>query len=177
MSNSSKFATTLSVSALFVSVVNVALTSPLLLEMYLQPKLVGTEANREIDGDNFRSFFVVKNEGRGTAKSVDIVLNAHHGDFVQVMQGFVGKVEEEPNGPPLKTVRIRSDYLAPNESILIIVTGNKKDLLEDAKAYDMKDLRPVGVTIPAYVSIRSERGLGDVSSPRSWAQTLLKTSQ
>lgn len=118
MQRGEKIAIGISVVALIVSIINTILTSPVIISLYSKPDISVVEVNREIDGDTFRTMFIAKNEGLSTAKSVELVLNVHAKDIVQTMQGFTGVMTEKPNGPPLKTVTLKTDYLAPNDSLV-----------------------------------------------------------
>lgn len=170
MQRGEKIAIGVSVIALLVSVINTILTSPVIIDLYSKPDISVVETNRELDGDTFRTMFIVKNEGSSTAKNVELVLNTHAKDIVQTMQGFTGEMIEKPNGPPFKTVTLKVNYLPPNDSFIVLLTGSKESLVSTAKAYNMEDGSPSNLTIPNAVSIRSERSIGNIYNQSPWFQ-------
>jgi hypothetical protein len=174
MSKESKIAIGISALALVISVVNMILTSPVLINLYSKPEISVEEINRDLDGDTFRTMFIVRNDGLSTARNVELVMNVNADDFIQTMQGFTGEVKEKPNGPPLKTVIFKTTYLPPNDSFFIIITGSKEDLIEMSKSYNMDDGSPSNVTVPAVVTLRSENSIGHVHRQPPWFQVNAK---
>lgn len=167
MEGSGRLATTLAIIAVVISVANVLLTSPVLIGLYSEPKLGVTEAGRASSGDRFQTSFVLRNEGRGTAKSVEMVINAHDSDLLQVLQGSV-KTEEKSNGPLFKIVTLRAEYLAPKETVLIVVFGERKRLLEDSQFINLRDQSRMTVTLPTVSLLRAEHGLGVIYNLPAW---------
>jgi hypothetical protein len=165
-----KIAIGISIIALVVSIINTILTSPVIINLYSKPEISVVEANRDLNGDTFRTMFIVKNNGSSTAKNVELVLNVNADDIVQTMQGFTGEMAEEPNGPPLKTVTLKLDYLPPNDSFVVLLTGNKENLISIAETLDTEDGSPLNLTIPNAVSIRSELSVGTVFNQSPWFQ-------
>lgn len=155
-------------AALIISILNTALTSPVLIDIYAPPRLTATEEQRQLDGDTFRTTFVVRNSGISGAKSVEVVLMTHAKDIIQVSNDVSAKVEEKPNGPPLKVVRVKLDYMAPNEDFGITVTGAKARLIEDAGNYYISDRSPLNKATPEITGLRSEKGLGTFSNQPAW---------
>lgn len=174
MQSGEKIAIGISAVALIVSIANTIFTSPIIIDLYSRPKISVVEANRELDGNTFRTMFIAKNNGSATAKNVELVLNVHAKDIVQTMQGFTGEMKETPNGPPLKTVTLKIGYLAPNDSFVVLLTGSKESLLSTAESYNIKDRSPSNLTIPSAVSIRSEAAVGDVFNQSPWFQVNAK---
>ncbi|KUJ75284.1 hypothetical protein AVO42_08095 [Thiomicrospira sp. XS5] len=170
MQRGEKIAIGVSVIALLVSVINTILTSPVIINLYSKPDISVVETNRELDGDTFRTMFIVKNKGSSTAKNVELVLNAYAKDIVQTMQGFTGEMIEKPNGPHFKTATLKVNYLPPNDSFIVLLTGRKESLVSISKAYNMKDSSPLNLTIPNAVSIRSERSIGNIYNQSPWFQ-------
>ena len=170
MQRGEKIAIGISAFALIISIVNTALTSPVIINFYSKPEVSVVEVNRELDGDTYRTMFIAKNEGSSTAKSVELILNTHSNDIVQTMQGFTGEMSEKPNGPSLKTLTFKVDYLAPNDSFIVLLTGSKESLLSTADAYNMSDGSPSNLTIPNAVSIRSESSVGNIYNQSPWFQ-------
>ena len=170
MRRGEKIAIGVSVIALLVSVINIILTSPVIIDLYSKPDISVMETNRELAGDTFRTMFIVNNEGSSTANNVELVLNAHAKDIVQTIQGFTGEMMEKPNGPSFKTVTLKVNYLPPNDSFVVLLTGSKESLVSTADAYNMKDGSPSNLTIPNAVSIRSERTIGNIYNQSPWFQ-------
>ncbi len=170
MPTADKVALYTSIAALLLSALNVVLTSPVLIDMYAKPRLTASEDHRQIDGDNFKTSFIVSNNGFSGARAVEVVLSAHAKDVVQVSPGVSATVEEQPNGAALKTVRIKLKYLAPDELFSINVSGAKKRLMEDAgnSDADNKAPSPTNVPVPAILNLRCEKGLGTFSNQPPW---------
>jgi len=169
-----KIAIGISAMALIVSILNMALTSPVLIDIYSSPEIAASEVHREFDGDTFRTRFVAKNTGAKSAKNVILTLSAHSDDIIQVAEGFTGDVSETPNGPYFKTVTIKTDYLARDDDIWVFVTGKKENLVSLANSYNMDDGSPSNISIPAIVSIKSERGMGTRKNLAAWFQVNVK---
>lgn len=167
MPTADKVALYTSIAALLLSALSVVLTSPVLIDMYAKPRLTAAEDRRQIDGDNFKTSFVVTNDGFSGARGVEVVLSAHSKDMVQVSPGVSATVEEQPNGAALKTVRIKLKYLAPDELFSINISGAKKRLMEDAGDY-VENRTPTNVAIPAILNVRCEKGLGTFSNQPPW---------
>lgn len=167
MQSSGKVATIISIIALGVSIINIALTSPVITDIYLKPNLSVTEVNRKISGDTFLTHFVVKNEGSRTASNIELVINAHDKDIISPMQGFTGEITEKENGE-FKTVTLKAPYLPPNDIFIIIITGSKKRLKWDSEIYNTADGSPANLTIPFVVSIKSAKGMGKVHLQPPW---------
>jgi hypothetical protein len=174
MQSNTKVPIIISIIALVVSVVNIALTSPIIIDIYTKPKLSVTEVNREIDGNTFHTMFVAKNEGSGTARNVELVINAHAKDIIQPRQGFTGEISEKDNGPSFKTVTFKATFLPAEDFISFIITGSKDSLISDSKAYNIKDHSPSNLTIPSVVSIKSEKGIGKIHHQPPWFQANFK---
>ncbi len=170
MQLNNKFTTIMSIISLIVSIVTLVLTSPVIIDIYLKPELVISEVNRELDGNTFRTMFILENNGRGTAKNIELVLNTHAKDLIQVMQGFTGESIEKDNGPSFKTVILKTPYLPLHGNIIVLITGSKESLISDSKAYNMEDKSPANLTIPAVVSIKSEKTLGIINNQVAWFQ-------
>ncbi len=167
MPTADKVALYTSVAALLMSAMNVVLTSPVLIDMYAKPRLSASEDHRQIEGDNFRTTFIVSNNGFSGARAVEVVLSAHAKDVIQVSPSVSATVEEQPNGAVLKTVRIKLKYLAPDELFSINASGAKKRLMEDAAGY--ADSKTEGnAPVPAILNLRCEKGLGTFSNQPPW---------
>lgn len=167
MPTADKVALTTSIAALLLSAVNVVLSSPVLIDMYAKPRLTASEDRRQIEGDNFKTSFIVANDGFSGARGVEVVLSAHAKDVVQVSPSVSAAIEEQPNGTALKTVRIKLKYLAPDELFSITVTGAKKRLMEDAGNSD-ETRTAATLPIPAILNVRCEKGLGTFSNQPPW---------
>ncbi len=167
MPTADKVALATSIAALLLSAVNVVLTSPVLIDMYAKPRLTASEDRRQIEGDNFKTSFIVANDGFNGARGVEVILSAHAKDVIQVSPSVSATVEEQQNGTAVKTVRIKLKYLAPDELFSITVTGAKKRLMEDAGNSD-ESKAPVALPIPAILNLRSEKGLGTFSNQPPW---------
>jgi hypothetical protein len=174
MGNESKIAIGLSAFALVISIVNMILTSPVLINLYSKPEISVEEINRELDGDTYRTMFIVSNDGSSSAKNVELIMNVNADDFIQTMQGFSGEVTEKSNGTVFKTVTLRASYLPPNDSFYIMITGSKEDLIEMSKSYNMEDGSPANVVVPAVVTLRSENSVGEVYRQPPWFQVNTK---
>lgn len=163
MPTADKVALYTSVAALLLSAMNVVLTSPVLIDMYAKPRLSASEDHRQIEGDSFKTSFVVANSGFRGARAVEVVLSAHAKDVIQVSPSVSATVEEQPNGA-LKTVRIKLKYLAPNEAFSINASGAKKRLMEDAAG----DKPGANGPVPAILNLRCEKGLGAFTNQPPW---------
>jgi hypothetical protein len=157
-----KVATTISVVALVFSIVQFALTAPIVTSYYLVPKLVVTGKGSDPKAKVLFGHFSVTNEGRAAATKIEIGMTIQIDQRVTIMPNIRTSVVEEPNPHFFKNIRIEIERLLPKEHVEIMVFPGpslqqlRPDIADFFKSGGMRE-------IPLVSFIRSAEGVGQIA--------------
>jgi len=112
-------ATVIAFLALLVSFSQLALTTPLLLEIYFKPELTVTDLTISTKETNSVGFSVY-NSGNKKAENVELSIIAGENDRISVMPDLGSEVTHN-NSVWVRTYRILVPYLSPKEGFSVIV--------------------------------------------------------
>ena len=152
-------ATTLSIIAIVLTVIQLFLSAPLLTQFYLTPDLVVTGSGSTLDAQNLHGVFEVKNMGRAAANNVQIGLQLEEHQTISIIPNINAKIVQEEIKFFMKDVRIEIPKLMPKERIDILINSGPNG--ERFQPNVAKSLMTVGYTeIPLISFIKSDEGFG-----------------
>jgi hypothetical protein len=152
-------ATTLSIIAIAVSVLQFLLTTPVLTQFYMTPELIVTGGGSSPDGQTLTGFFQLTNEGRALANNVQIAFTLQEHQRISVMPNVNATIVPDEKPAVIKNVRVEIPKVLSKEQIMIWVwPGPNGERLhpELAKAFMEGGVRE----IPMVSFVKSDEGFG-----------------
>lgn len=140
--------------ALVVSVIQLVLSTPMLLNLYFHPELRGEKM--PVDKGSHLHRFTITNLGNATAHNVDIVVTAIDGDAVRLT-------------PPVGTAEVSSTNMFVDHRFRVdhLIAGERMVIIVDTSTRTGKSTSPFGQFIqssfPQLRVLRSEEGVGELT--------------
>lgn len=158
------FATVLSVLALAISVIGIILTSPLIIEYYDRPQLVGSASIRYENSTFVNHEFTVRNTGRSMATGIEIEVYCLPTDSFEVLFGPSDVSTQKKNQSiddvfRLQQVFIRASRLTPNEHITFSVSSQVDELSNTNQFLNHKQ---IPIRLPCFRAILYDQGIAEV---------------
>jgi hypothetical protein len=157
-------AITISVIALVISFAQLLVTTPFVVDLYLKPRLV-VEQVPHSGSPNVVTFYV-RNDGRATAKSIEIGVVAGEQDRVSTMPDLGGTVNNDES-KVIRNFRVTVPYLNRSEGFWVHVyrdASTPQNLV--GQLIDRPEIWLDTGPIPAVTYLRSDGGAGDIRAPK-----------
>ncbi len=152
-------AITIALFALFLSVVQLFLNTPVLVNFYMEPELVVRGSGSDPKADVLIGMFEVNNSGRASATNVEIGLTVQEDQRVSLMPNIEADITEDKEPVFIKKVRIKIPKLTSGETVVILaVPGPSNEKLKDELADFF--VRSGIKEIPMIDFIKSDQGMG-----------------
>ena len=145
--------------ALLLSVTQLFLNTPLLINFYMEPELVVRGIGTHPEADELIGSFEVNNEGRASATNVEIGLTIQKNSRIWILPNIEAQITEVNNFYFITIVRINIPKLTPGETVKIIVrpgVGEEKLNEEIADIFVKLGTKE----IPLINFIKSDQGMG-----------------
>ena len=168
-------AITISVIALIISFVQLLVTTPFVVDLYLKPRLVVEQVLHS--GSPTVVTFYVRNEGRATAKSIEIGVVAGEQDQLSVMPDLGGTVNNDQS-KVIRNFRVTVPYLNGSEGFWVHVqrdASTPHTLV--GQLVERPDVWVETGPIPAVNYLRSDAGAGEIRTPRLGPPRTLNANQ
>ena len=152
-------ATTLSIIAIAVSVLQFLLTTPVLTQFYMTPELIVTGGGSSPDAQTLAGSFRLTSEGRALANNVQIALTLQEHQRIQVMPNVNATIVHDEKAAVIKNVRVEIPKVLSKEQIMIIIWPGPN--LERLRPGLAKAFMELGVReIPMVSFVKSDEGFG-----------------
>ena len=153
-------ATTLSIIAIVLTLIQLVLSTPVLTEFYLTPDLVITGGGEKPDAKVLMGVFEVENRGRASAKNVQIGFMMEEHQRLSIVPNINAKIVQQDE--PIfftKNVRIEIPKLTPKEKVRVMIYPGSG--LEQLRSDLAKFFMEAGLKeFPAVSFIKSDEGDG-----------------
>lgn len=152
--------------ALIVSVAQLLVTAPVLLKIFVKPRLEVVQVQISNARDDFYSgaggIFIVRNNGSAPATKVELGLMLFSDQKVTVIPNVSGQVISEQDDSLVRT-RVEFEHLQPVEEVLVMVTPSNRGMPDAPNQAGAKDEFSLG--LPKVFFIRSAEGQGEFRRP------------
>ena len=154
---------TIPILSIIISVINMLISSPLIIERFISPKVSLSVIRYNKNKDVISRGYTLINFGNKSASNVELVFEMHKnyqitGDHWTIKKEIIPIIENmDSNKFDLKLVKLSVGNIAPNQQINFFINGDVNDLILHGKSGTGRDSN--FVMEPGLISCKHDQGL------------------